>query len=244
MKIIAKKDYDAMSEYVAEQLIAQIQQKPDTVLGLATGSTPEGVYERLVKAYQDGRVTFARVRTFNLDEYIGLDKAHAQSYHAYMNEKLFKHVDLDLTRCHLPDGSGDFEASSHAYESALKQYPIDIQLLGIGRNGHIGFNEPGTAFDTATHVVTLDQATVADNARYFKDLAAVPTQAITMGIQTILKAKAIILMASGEAKREAIMRLMSGKVTEALPASALHRHGEVTLVIDAVLSQHVSRHTL
>lgn len=239
MKMHVREDYDAMCDYVAERLIAHIQKKPNSVLGLATGSTPEGVYTRLVKAVQDGRVSFKHVRTFNLDEYIGINQNHPQSYHTYMTEKLFKHIDIDPKQCHLPKGFGDLEAQCEAYETALKTHPIDIQLLGIGRNGHIGFNEPKTAFNTTTHVVKLDAATVKDNARFFTHPEEVPTQAITMGIQSILAAKSIVLMASGDAKREAIERLLSGEITEDLPASALHHHEDVHLVIDGILSEKV-----
>ncbi|OZI11789.1 glucosamine-6-phosphate deaminase [Bacillaceae bacterium SAS-127] len=234
MKIIKVKDYQEMSQTAAEIIIAQVKTNPKLVLGLATGSTPEGLYKNLIADHQANGTTYQQVATFNLDEYIGLPKTDHNSYYAFMKKHLFDHIDVPAENIHLPSGEKEgLSAECAAYETFIHEAGgVDVQVLGIGGNGHIGFNEPGTPFDSLTHIIELDESTREANARFFNSLEEVPTQAITMGIQTIMSAKEIVLLASGAAKVEAISNLLLGEVTEAFPASCLHQHPNVTIIVD------------
>lgn len=218
----------------ADWLCARLERPGEVVLGLATGSSPVGLYRELVRRYREGAISFARARTFNLDEYVGLGADHPQSYARFMRERLFDHVDMDLERAHIPDGkAADPEAEARRYEALLQRFgPIDAQILGIGTNGHIGFNEPGTPFSARTHVVTLAEETRRSNARFFASIDEVPRQAITMGIANILEAREILLLARGEAKAEALAKAFCEPPTPAVPASALQNHSSVTLLLD------------
>lgn len=234
MEWIVVRDYDAMSEEAARRIIERMKAQPDLVLGLATGSTPVGTYRRLVDAFRRGEISFARVRTVNLDEYVGLAPDHPQSYARFMREQLFDHVDLPADAWDIPRGTAaDLEAECARYEAHIRELGgIDLQLLGIGTNGHIGFNEPGTPFDARTHVVALTASTREANARFFERPEDVPTHAVTMGLGTILEAREILLLASGPSKREAIRRLYHEGPSPDLPASALKHHPRVTVIVD------------
>ncbi|MGE5576468.1 MAG: glucosamine-6-phosphate deaminase [Syntrophothermus sp.] len=234
MQIIVAEDYDELSRRAAETVAAQIREKPDTVLGLATGGTPLGMYRELRRLYQEGKLDFSRTRTFNLDEYIGLAADHPESYHFYMWENFFRHVNLPADQTHIPDGAAtDLAAECRRYEEMIQAAGwIDLQILGIGANGHIGFNEPGTEFGAVTHVLRLDPRTIKANARFFGSEDLVPRQAISMGIKTIMKSRRIILLASGTDKAEAITRTVNGPVTVDMPASILQLHPNVTLLVD------------
>lgn len=234
MEVIRVSDYQAMSEEAARRIVDTINAKDKTVLGLATGSTPEGMYQQLIKQYQQKDVSFKNTTTFNLDEYVGLSKEDPNSYHYYMQDKLFHHIDIPAEQAHVPSGeSNDLTGDCKDYESRIQAAgKVDIQVLGIGLNGHIGFNEPGTPFTSRTHVVDLDESTRKANARFFNSLEEVPTQAITMGIETIMESKQIILLISGEKKKEAAAELINGEISEAFPASVLKQHENVILIAD------------
>lgn len=234
MEIIKTKDYDAMSEKACLKVVDTIRELDHPVLGLATGSTPEGLYKCLIKAYQDKQVHFDKVTTFNLDEYIGLSPEDENSYHYYMNEKLFKKIGLPAEQANVPKGNtGDAEEACQDYEALIRGAGhIDLQILGLGVNGHIAFNEPHTPFNSRTQVVDLTPSTRDANARFFDSMVDVPTQAITMGIESIMESKEIILLASGEKKAEAVARMIHGDVSETFPASVLQRHPNVTIIAD------------
>lgn len=221
-----------MSAWAANACVQQLQDQPDSVLGLATGGTPLGFYRALVDRYKQGLVSFADAVTFNLDEYVGLDPDNPASYRYYMEQHFFRHVDLLPEHCHLPNGkAADLVAECEGYETAIASHGgIDLQILGIGVNGHIGFNEPGTAFSSKTHIATLAESTRRQNARYFPTPDDVPTEAITMGIDTIMQAKKIILLAFGEHKKPALEHLKSGRISEDFPATILRKHADVTVV--------------
>lgn len=217
----------------AKYFIDLVNQKSDAVLGLATGSSPENTYLELINAYKENKVSFANVKTYNLDEYVGLDTNHPQSYYTFMQENLFKHIDIKQENINLPSGIGDTQLNCQLYNDKLAQTEIDMQLLGIGSNGHIAFNEPGTAFDSITHCIELQKNTVADNARFFdNDLTKVPTHALTMGLSNIMQAKQIVLIAYGKNKAQAIYEMVKGPITEALPASILQNHPNVVVLLD------------
>jgi glucosamine-6-phosphate deaminase len=234
MKVIKVKDYEEMSEKAGKLVIDRLRQLTNPVLGLATGSTPEGLYKQLIEKYEQKEVSFKNVTSFNLDEYIGLDKENPNSYHYFMNEKLFKHIDISPAKTYVPNGvAADLETECKSFEQHIAENGgIDLQILGIGTNGHIAFNEPGTAFNSRTRVVDLAQETLDANARFFDSLDEVPTQAISMGIGLIMEAKEIILLVSGEAKAEAVAKLIDGDVTEDFPASILQKHDHVTMIVD------------
>jgi len=242
MNIIRAENYSEMSQLAAKKLIEQVNEKSNSVLGLATGSTPEGLYEEIIKEHKAGNVSFKDVASFNLDEYVGLNKDNDQSYHYYMHHLLFNHIDIDSGQVNLPNGdANDLQEECNSYEKAIKQADgIDIQILGIGLNGHIGFNEPGTPFSMQTHVVDLDESTRQANARFFDSIDDVPTQAITMGIDTIMQSKQIILLVSGSQKAEALDKLVNGPVTEDFPASILQKHANVTIIADQVALSELS----
>ncbi|MRG87767.1 glucosamine-6-phosphate deaminase [Salinibacillus xinjiangensis] len=234
MKIIRVKDDREMSKQAARRIIEQVRQNPESTLGLATGGTPEGTYKELIKDYQENQTSYKQIRTFNLDEYVGLAPDDPNSYHFYMNQNLFDHIDIPSENIHLPNGlAEDLEAECQRYDDLIAELDgIDLQILGIGENGHIGFNEPGTSFQSHTHVETLTESTREANARYFESLRDVPTHALTMGISTILLSREILLMASGEHKAEAIYKLFYEDVDEQMPASILKTHDNVTLIAD------------
>lgn len=246
MKLWVVEDYQRLSRLAADFLARAINRKPDIVLGLATGGTPVGMYRELVRMHREEGVDFSRVTSFNLDEYVGLPPGHPQSYRTYMQENLFGQVNMDQTRTHLPRGDAqDLAAECERYEREIARAGgIDIQVLGIGRNGHIGFNEPGSAADTTTRVVELTRSTVEANARYFDAPEQVPTQAVSMGIKTILGAKRILLLAHGPSKAEAVQRMLEGEITPELPASLLRHHPDVTVIVDREAASLLSAETL
>lgn len=234
MKIIKVKDYKELSETAARLVLEKVKQNPKIVLGLATGGTPEGMYGRLVADHQTAGTSYKYVTTFNLDEYAGLPREDRNSYYTYMRQQLFDHIDVPEANTHLPNGEAeDLEEECRQYEQLIKEAgEVDLQVLGIGGNGHIGFNEPGTPFDSVTHIVTLDESTRKANARYFSSIDEVPTHALTMGIQTIMRAREIVLLASGESKADAIAQLLQEEANESFPASALLAHPNVTVIVD------------
>ena len=231
LKIV--ENYDAVSKEAFLIMKDTIrQEKP--VLGLATGSSPVGLYKKMIADHNSAGTSYKTCVTFNLDEYVGLPKSHDQSYYTFMHENLFDGLDIPEENIHIPLGEAeDIQAECQKYEDLLKQYVVDLQVLGIGSDGHIGFNEPGAALDSVTHVMELTQTTRQDNARFFDgDINKVPTKAITMGLQSIMRAKNIIVLATGEKKAEAIYGMMKGPVTTDCPASILQRHDHVTVIID------------
>jgi glucosamine-6-phosphate deaminase len=234
MKVVVFENYDEVSEQAAQLVEAQVLGKDQSVLGLATGSTPLGLYERLVEGVTTRGISYKNVRTINLDEYIGLDKGHPESYRTFMSENLFNKIDILIENTYIPDGTSKSpEDECLRYEQVIDSVgPIDLQILGIGTNGHIGFNEPGTDSNSLTHVVELVASTRESNARFFPSFDDVPTHAITTGIKSILKSKKIILLASGKSKAEAVKTLLSKNVSESFPASYLWNHKDVTLLVD------------
>ena len=232
MKILVCKDYAQMSEKAARIFAAQLILKPNTVLGLATGSTPEGMYAALVEKYNEGKIDFADVTSFNLDEYYQLPAENDQSYDYFMKKHLFNHVNIE--NYNLPNGMvEDVEAECKAYEERIEAAGgVDIQVLGIGKNGHIGFNEPDSVFIKNTHLVELTPSTIEANSRFFASEEEVPKKAVSMGIGTILKAKKIVLLASGEGKAEAIAKTVYGDIDPMVPASALQLHNDVIVILD------------
>ena len=240
MKIIKTKDYEHMSRVTANLLSAQVIMKPDCVLGLATGSTPVGAYKQLVQWFQKGDLDFSRVSTVNLDEYRGLAHTDPQSYYYFMQENLFDHVNIDKTATHVPDGTNPDAADACVkHEQIIKSLGgIDLQLLGLGNNGHIGFNEPAADFPKITHCVDLTESTIEANKRFFASADEVPRQAYTMGIGTIMKADKILVVANGEDKADAVAAMVQGKINPEVPASILQLHNNVILVADeAALSK-------
>ncbi len=230
LKIMSKPEI-----YVAikDEIQSLLRRKNNAVLGLATGSSPIGVYDELIKAYKEGDIDFSNVTTFNLDEYVGISEDHNQSYHYFMNEHLFKHVNLVKSKTHVPSTNKDSEDYYQNYDQKIKDHGgIDFQILGIGSNGHIAFNEPGTSFDTLTHEVTLKESTIKDNSRFFNSISEVPTKAVSMGLKSIMNAKHIVIIITGSNKAEALKRLMSKEVTTDLPASILCKHPSVTIYAD------------
>lgn len=240
MRIYEAKDYQDMSRKAANILAAQVILKPDCVLGLATGSSPIGTYDQLVEGYTRGDLDFSEVKTVNLDEYIGLDHGDEQSYYYFMHSHLFDRINIDPANTNVPDGMAeDIDAECGRYEELIRSLGgVDIQLLGIGRNGHIGFNEPADAFDRMTHCVDLTESTIEANKRFFASADDVPRQAVSMGIGTIMKAKKILLIACGEDKAEAVAKSFFGPVTPEVPASILQFHSDVVVIADtAALSK-------
>lgn len=223
-----------MSKKAANIVASQLTLKPNSVLGLATGSTPIGMYNHLVKAYNKGLISFKEAVTFNLDEYFGLKRENSQSYYYYMYENFFKHIDIDMKHINIPNGiAKDIHKECLEYERRIrKNEGIDLQVLGIGRNGHIGFNEPDIKFEALTHMVKLDEETIRDNSRFFHSIEDVPTKAISMGIKTIMHARKIILLACGKEKADAIHEAIFGKITPELPASVLQLHPDVIFILD------------
>ena len=234
MRIFRTKDYEAMSAKAADILAAVVHLKSDCVLGLATGSTPVGLYKELIQKYEAGALSFAQVHTVNLDEYKGLAPTHDQSYRYFMQHNLFDHIDVKPENTNVPDGlAADAEAECARYDDVVAALGYaDIQLLGLGHNGHIGFNEPDSSFTKPTHVVDLTQSTIDANARFFASANDVPRQALTMGMGCIMAAKRILLVASGEGKADAVYKMVCGPITPECPASILQLHPDVTVVVD------------
>ena len=240
MRIYKAKDYEEMSRKAGGIVSAQIIMKPDCVLGLATGSTPVGLYKQLIEWYRNGDLDFSGVRTVNLDEYKGISRENDQSYYYFMHQNLFDHVNIPAGNTHLPDGmEPDSEKECRRYEELIQSMgSVDLQLLGIGHNGHIGFNEPADAFDKLVHCVNLTQSTIEANKRFFASAEEVPRQAYTMGIQTIMRSKKILIIANGEGKADIVRDAFFGPITPMVPASVLQLHNDVTLVADeAALSK-------
>ena len=234
MRIYKEKNYEEASIRAAQIVADQIKFKNDSVLGLATGTTPIGMYKTLVEKYKEGEITFKDVRTVNLDEYKGLTDEDKNSYHYFMKENLFSKVDIDLANTHLPNGMAEEpEEECKEYENLLRSLGgVDLQILGLGGNGHIGFNEPGTAFTETTHLVNLTESTIQANSRLFEKVEDVPKQAYSMGINSILDAKRILMIVTGESKAEALAKVVKGPVTEDIPGSILQRHRDVIIVCD------------
>ena len=234
MELIICENYEKMSARAAAIVADVMKGNPACVLGLATGSTPVGMYRKLIEMNKTGEIDFSQVTTVNLDEYYPISPDNDQSYRYFMNVNLFDHVNIDKSRTFVPDGTAtDPDEACAAYETLVKQVgPADIQVLGIGQNGHIGFNEPATALEPATHVTDLTESTIKANARFFASEADVPTKALTMGIGTILSAKKIIILANGKAKADAVAKMLAGKLDTACPASMLNLHPDVTVICD------------
>lgn len=234
MKIYVVKDYDAVSKQAAEIISDQIKEKQNSVLGLATGSSPIGIYKLLVEKYKAGVISFKEIRTVNLDEYKGLNELNENSYHYYMNDNLFSKVDINPANINIPNGMAvDDNAECARYEEVIKSLGgIDLQLLGLGENGHIGFNEPGTAFKVRTHVVDLTESTIHANSRLFERIEDVPRQAYSMGVNTIMGAKKILLVVNGAKKADALAKVINGPVSTEVPGSVLQTHPDVTIICD------------
>lgn len=230
MRIIIGNE-EEIAKKAAQQYVELLKRKPNAVLGGATGSTPIGLYKELAKLNKEGKISFKDVKTFNLDEYVGLDGSHDQSYRYFMNHNLFDHIDIDKANTHVPDGVN--LESAKAYDAAIEDAGgIDLQILGIGVDGHIGFDEPGTALDSITHVVDLEENTREVNSRFFNSIDEVPTQAVSMGIKSIMNARSVILMAIGESKAEIVKKMIEGPVDIMVPASILQLHPDVTVYLD------------
>ena len=234
MKVIKVKNYEELSRTAATIIAGVILSKPDCILGLATGSSPVGTYDQLAAMYEEGILDFSHVKSVNLDEYVGLDGSNDQSYRYFMNTNLFDHVNIDKNKTYVPNGlEEDSDKACADYNEIIRSVGgIDIQLLGIGGNGHIGFNEPGEAFEKETHCVDLTESTIKANARFFESMDEVPKQAYTMGIKNIMAAKKILLVATGSAKADALYKSLYGPITPNVPASILQLHQDVTVVAD------------
>lgn len=234
MKFFKMKDYDQMSRKAASIMAAQIIANPDSVLGLATGSTPIGMYKELIKGYEAGDLDFSQIKSVNLDEYVGLEPTHDQSYRYFMQTNLFDHVNIDVANTNVPQGlAADPAAECERYNQVMRDMGgIDIQVLGMGHNGHIGFNEPDDQFPLETHVVDLQESTINANARFFASADDVPKQAMTMGIRNIMNARKILVVVSGEDKAEIVKKAFTGPVTPQVPASILQLHPDVIVVGD------------
>ena len=233
MKVIITENYEEMSKKAAEIIISVVKNNPSCVLGLATGSSPIGTYQNMIKDHKENGTSYKNVSTVNLDEYVGLTADHDQSYAYFMRENLFKDIDIDMNNTNLPCGSAkDLQAECDRYNALLETKTQDIQVLGLGSNGHIGFNEPGTPLSSVTHIVDLTESTIKDNSRLFNSIDEVPRQALSMGIKNIMQAKSIIMVVSGKNKAEAVKGMVKGEITVDLPASVLQLHSNVTIVCD------------
>lgn len=241
INVIKVKDYEQASDKAFE--IMKDYLKPGKVLGLATGSTPLGLYARMVKDHKENGTSYKDIKSFNLDEYVGLPITHPESYYAFMHRNLFVHIDIDPKNAHVPSGLGeDLEVQAKQYDQMIDENPVDIQILGIGSDGHIAFNEPGTPFDSGTHVCDLAESTIKDNCRFFdNDISKVPTQAVTQGIGTIMKAKNILLIATGANKAQAVKDMIEGNVDVACPASVLQNHQDVIVIVDEAAASLLSK---
>ncbi|MGL4796609.1 MAG: glucosamine-6-phosphate deaminase [Paraclostridium sp.] len=243
MRILVCKNYEEMSKKAAQMILSQITLKPNSVLGLATGSTPIGMYKNLVDMYSHGIIDFSEVTTFNLDEYYQLPRTNDQSYYYFMHDNLFNHINVRPQNVHIPNGmTSDVDSECEKYDADIKSAGgIDIQVLGIGHNAHIGFNEPTISFEKGTHLVDLKESTIEANARFFESADAVPKKAVTMGTGSIFKAKKIMLLASGEGKADAIYNTVHGKVTPEVPASILQFHSDIVLILDEAAASKLNK---
>ena len=234
MRLIITKNYEDMSRKAANMLAAQVLLKPNSILGLATGSTPIQTYKNLISMYENGDVDFSKVTSFNLDEYVNLPRENENSYYYFMFNNLFNHINISKNNVHILNGMAeDFEREANEYEKQIKCCGgIDLQVLGIGNNGHIGFNEPSKVFESDTHIVNLKEGTIKANARFFNSMDEVPQKAISMGIKTIVQSKRIMLLANGENKSEAIYKSIFEGVTPEVPASILQLHSDATFIVD------------
>ncbi|OMH33887.1 glucosamine-6-phosphate deaminase [Motiliproteus sp. MSK22-1] len=243
MQVVIAESAQEVAQLGADHICRLIKNKPAAVLGLATGSTPIALYQELISRFQHGILSFSQVRSFNLDEYVGLEPDHPQSYRHFMNHQLFKHININLQNTHLPDGTGDPVLQAERYEAQIREAGgIDLQVLGLGRNGHIGFNEPCSSLGSATRIKTLTPETLRDNSRFFSSDEFQPTLAITMGIGTIHRARKALLLATGKAKAEAVKQMVEGPLSASCPASALQMHPHAVVVVDpeagALLTHH------
>lgn len=240
MKIRITNDYDELSRKAFEIIKEVVKSKPYAVLGLATGTTPLGLYRHMIEDHKTHGTSYAHIRTVNLDEYKGLPKNHVESYAYFMHENLFKHLDIEASNTYIENGmASDERAECEGYNKLLEDMPRDIQLLGLGSNGHIAFNEPNTPFGSETHVVDLTENTIKDNARLFADISEVPKKAFTMGIRQIMQAKQILILASGKNKADAVFKTVCGKITEEVPASVLQLHPNCTLIADKEAAEYI-----
>lgn len=238
MKVIITKDYDEMSKKAFEVMAGVVKSNPEAIIGLATGSTPIGLYKNMIKDHNENGTSYKKIKTVNLDEYAGLDVNSDQSYVYFMRDNLFNHIDIDLKNTNIENGkAADREAECARYNALLETMQQDIQVLGIGSNGHIAFNEPGTPFGSVTHIVDLTESTIKDNSRLFKSIDEVPRQAFTMGLKNIMNAKKILILANGANKAKAVYGLVKGEVTENVPASILQLHPDCTLVCDEAAAE-------
>ena len=243
MKLIVVNNYEELSKVAAKEFSKVIKEKENAVLGLATGGSPVGMYKELIKMYEQKELNFSKITTVNLDEYIGLNPEHNQSYRYFMNNNLFNHINIDKSNTFVPNGlAEDLEAQCKEYDQKISELGgIDIQLLGVGNNGHIAFNEPNSELSSGTHIISLTDNTIEANARFFDNIDDVPRKAITMGVGGIMKAKKIILIASGESKAEAIKGIFSGKITTANPATMLQMHRDVTVIVDEAAAKLINK---
>ena len=231
MQFIKVENYEQLNEKAAEIIADVVISKPDCVLGLATGSSPVGTYKKLIEWNKEGKVDFSKVMTINLDEYEGLDGEHDQSYRYFMNDNLFNHINIDKANTFVPNGKAeDIDAECKSYDERINKVGIDIQLLGIGLDGHIGFNEPDEFFTKETHKVVLDESTIVANARFFESIDDVPKTAITMGMGGIMSAKKVLLIANGQSKKDILEKAFFGPITPKVPASILQLHNDVTVI--------------
>ena len=232
MKVIYLEKNEIAKE-IANIFIEKVKENPSCILGLATGSSPLGIYHNMIEAYKNGEVSFKDVTTFNLDEYLGLEGTHDQSYRYFMNVNLFNHIDINKANTNVPSGFVKDDNEAALYDEEIKaKGGIDIQLLGLGSDGHIAFNEPGTPFNTLTHIAELTEQTISDNARFFESIDDVPTKACTMGLKSIMNAKKIVLIATGKSKAEAVRQLINGEVSETWPCTILRNHPDVVIYVD------------
>ncbi len=236
------KNQSDLDRAAADLIISMVRSKPNAILGMATGGTPVGLYKEIVKTYQAGLISFAQAKTFNLDEYVGLPITHTESYRNFMQSNLFDHIDIKRENTHVPDGNAtDVDAECRSYDKMMfEQGPVDLQLLGIGGNGHIGFNEPDTQLSRGTYNVKLKQETREANQRFFNHIDEVPTHAVTMGMGTIMQAKIILLVVKGAGKTEILDRTLNGPITTQLPASLLQTHPRVIVMTDCDVNYKVS----
>jgi len=233
MKVIITKNYDELSEKASEIMLNVIKENPQAVIGLATGTSPLGLYNKMIEDHKINNTSYKDIKTVNLDEYLGLDITSNQSYIYFMRENLFNHLDINFDNTNIPNGKAtNPEKECERYNKLLNEMQQDIQLLGIGSNGHIAFNEQNTPFGSVTHITNLAESTIKDNSRLFKSIEEVPTKAYTMGLKNIMNAKKILLIANGKNKAQAVKNMVKGEVTESVPASILQLHPDCTVIVD------------
>ena len=238
MKVIVCKNYEEMSKEAFKVMANVVKNNPNAILGLATGSTPIGLYKEMIKDHKENGTSYKNIKTVNLDEYAGLDYSSDQSYVYFMRDNLFDHIDIDLKNTNIENGKAtDRQGECDRYNKLLETMQQDIQVLGIGSNGHIAFNEPGTPFGSITHIVDLTESTIKDNSRMFERIEDVPRQAFTMGLKNIMNAKSILILANGANKAKAVYGLVKGEVTENVPASVLQLHPNCTVIVDEAAAE-------